>query len=80
MGVRGRADEALRKSRNDLTAGLEDRKGPLPPKVVEVAPCSGGVGLAMPVSTYNALHARIGMTINLPGNPMSVTQHYFNHE
>jgi len=28
----------------------------------------------------NALHARIGMTINLLGHPMSMTEHYFNHE
>jgi len=28
----------------------------------------------------SALSAGIGMTINLPGNPISVTQHYFNRE
>jgi len=28
----------------------------------------------------DAMRSGIGMTINLPGHPMSVTQHYFNHE
>jgi len=28
----------------------------------------------------SALHSGIGMTINLPGHPMSATQHCFNHE
>jgi len=32
------------------------------------------------VGYCNALHAGIGMTINLPGHPMSVTQQYFNNE
>jgi len=35
-----------------------------------VAACGGGW----------ALRAGIGMTSNLPGQSMSVTQHYFNHE
>jgi len=28
----------------------------------------------------DVMHSRIGMTITLPGHPMSVTQHYFNLE
>jgi len=34
------------------------------------------------LATFLPLHARIGMTIgiNFPGHPMSVTEHYFNHE
>jgi len=31
-----------------------------------------------PVVVGGALRAGIGMTINLPGHPMSVTQHYLN--
>jgi len=37
------------------------------PLVVVGGPCDG-------------LRLGIGMTINFPGHPMSVTQHYFNHE
>jgi len=28
----------------------------------------------------DAMRSGIGMTITLPGHPMSVIQHYFNHE
>jgi len=30
--------------------------------------------------TSDAMRSGIGMNITLPGHPMSVTQHYFNHE
>jgi len=29
---------------------------------------------------YDAMCSGIGMAITLPGHPMSVIQHYFNHE
>jgi len=39
-----------------------------------VASSGGGGG------PCDALRAWIGMTINLPGHLMSMTQHYFSHE
>jgi len=38
-----------------------------------INPRGGGRALRRP-------RAGIGMTINLPGHPMTVTAHYFNHE
>jgi len=38
-----------------------------------VAPCGGGWAC-------DTMRSGIEMTINLPGHPISVTQHYFDYE